>query len=668
MQKKIYSFDVFDTLITRVTGSPEVAFLFLGKRLIDLNLIDCTAEAFARLRVEAERRTRRNVGAGMALTDIYSELGYSLGLTATQASKLGYQEMTLQDELIRPVNCLKGRLHELRNGDCDIIFISDMYLSSSFIEQQLRKLDIWREGDRCYMSCEYGKSKSSDELFSEILHRENILPSQIVHSGNDLRADIVSANKVGIEAQLFSQGNLNRYEKILDSYAWSTEGFSSLMAGASRLTRLTVPVASAHEEAIRDVAAGVAAPILVGYVLWLLKRAQALNLKRLYFLSRDGQILLEIAHQLTSKLNFSCELRYLYGSRLSLNRATIQSVDEHWIWGPLSKFCSLEYLFNRLDIHQEEVINSLHDFGFSESDWHRSLNPEEVKRLRSALDKAPIKELIFQKTARRRQVLDKYLLQEGLLDSDRKGVVDLGWAGSMYSALSRLVNDKGGSPLSGFYFAKNRSPGIDPECELLEAYFFDERVNQGFLDNTIKDALELFCSANHGTALGYEERNEEVHPALEEGINQSVIDWGLPLLRESVNCFVENLLLDPGLTNLYADTRGCSAQVFEAFWLNPSVKEAAAWGDLPWEDHLPHSGGKRLLWAERYEWKHVLNYLLRGQYPRQHLHSWVRSSAVRSPRSIQRALKYTDSFKRRGFKASLKTLLKSRINLQKRHK
>lgn len=663
MQKQIYSFDVFDTLITRVTGSPEVVFLFLGKRLIGLNLIDCTAEAFARLRVEAERRTRRNVGAGMALADIYSELGYSLGLTATQASKLGYQEMVLQSELIRPVSCLQGRLHELRDGGHDIIFVSDMYLSASFIEQQLRELDIWREGDRCYMSCEYGKSKSSDELFSEILHRENILPSQIVHSGNDLRADVVAASKVGIEAQLFSQGNLNRYEKILDSYAWSTEGFSSLMAGASRLTRLSVPAASAHEEAIRDVTAGVVAPILVSYVLWLLRRAQTLNLKRLYFLSRDGQILLEIARQLTRKLNFSCELRYLYGSRLSLNRATIQSVDEHWIWSPLSKFCSLEYLFDRLDIHQEEVIDSLRDFGFTKSDWHRSLNSEEAQRLRSALGRAAIKELIVRKTARRRQILDKYLLQEGLLDSDRKGVVDLGWAGSMYSALSRLVNDRGGSPLSGFYFAKNRSPGIDQECGLLEAYFFDERVNRGFLDNTIKDALELFCSADHGTALGYEERSGEVHPVLEESINQSVIDWGLPLLRESVDCFIENLLLDPGLTNLYADTRGCLTPVFEAFWLAPSASESAAWGDLPWEDHLPQSGGKQLLWAERYEWKHVLNYLLRGQYPRQHSHSWVRSSAARSPRSIQRALKYTDSFKRQGLKASIKTLLKSHISL-----
>lgn len=663
MQKQVHSFDVFDTVITRVTGSPEVVFLFLGKRLIDLTLIDCSPEAFARLRAEAERRARRNVGPGMALVDVYSELRSSLGITAAQVDKLSFQEMILQHELIRPVPCLRVPLQALRDEGCDIIFVSDMYLPARFIEQQLKDLDVWREGDRCYMSCEYGKTKSSDELFPEILRCENISPSQIVHSGNDLRADVTAANKAGIEAQLFPQGNLNRYEKILESHVWSTEGFSSLLAGASRLTRLTLPVASAHEEAIRDVAAGVAAPILVSYVLWLLRRAQELNLKRLYFLSRDGQILLEIARQLADKLSFSCELRYLYGSRLALNRATIEHFDEHWIWSPLSKFCSLEYFFDRLGILQEEVIDSLCDLGFTASDWHRSLNPEEVQRLRSALDKAPVKELIFEKTACRRQLLDIYLSQEGLLDSDKKGVVDLGWAGSMYSALSRLVNAQGGSPLAGFYFAKNRSPGIDPECERLEAYFFDERVNQGFLDNTIKDTLELFCSADHGTALGYEEGSKGVHPVLEEDANQSVIDWGLPVLRKTVDCFIENLLLDPSLTNIYADTRGCTAAVFEAFWLDPSASEAAAWGDLPWENHLPHSGGKPLAWAERYEWKHVLDFLRHGKYPRHHSHSWVRSSTVRSLPSIQKALKYTASFKRRGLKSNLKALLKSRIGL-----
>ncbi len=658
MKKKVYSFDVFDTVITRVTGSPEVAFLLLAKRLAYLELIKCTPEVFARLRVSAERRARKNIGPGMTLYDIYLELEYSLGLTETQICKLIYLEQELQAELIRPVPYLQKQIQWLRDQGEQVIFVSDMHLSSDFIKQQLGHHDLWRDGDRCYVSCEYGKSKSSDELFPEVLQRENILPSQISHLGNDLHADVKAAKKVGMEAELFAAGNLNRYEKILESYAWSTEGFSSVIAGASRLARLTIPVSSDREAAIRDVTAGVVAPMLVSYVLWLLRRAQELNLKRLYFLSRDGQILLEIARKLVGKLNFDCELRYLYGSRLSWNRATIESLDEHWIWAPLSKFCSLEDLFDRLDIKQEEIVDSLSDFGFTKNDWYRSLNQEEVQLLRSILNEEHVKELIFRKAARRRKVLSKYLEQERLLDSDDKGIVDLGWAGSMYSALSRLVNSGGGKPLVGFYFAKNSSPSIDKECELLEAYFFDERIKKGILDNRIKDALELFCSADHGTVVGFEHKGEQVYPILEENVNQRVINWGLPILRKTTDCFIENLLLDSSLVNPYADTRESSVQVFEAFWLAPSQSEATAWGSLPWENHLPSQKSNPYSWSESYTWKQVLDSFISGSYPHHHSRAWVNGSIAGSPLLIQKALKYAIFLKTKGLKGGLKKLFK----------
>jgi hypothetical protein len=75
----------------------------------------------------------------------------------------------------------------------------------------------------------------------------------------------------GLEFFNHLEGNPNRYEKILESYTWSTGGLSALMAGASRMARLSIPSRSAEEAAIRDVAAGVVAPVLTAYVLWILE-------------------------------------------------------------------------------------------------------------------------------------------------------------------------------------------------------------------------------------------------------------------------------------------------------------------------------------------------------------------------------------------------------------
>ena len=65
-------------------------------------------------------------------------------------------------------------------------------------------------------------------------------------------------------------------------------------AAAAARARARVP-AAAPQAALRDVAAGVAAPMLVSYAAWILRDAARRGLARVYFLARDGQVLFEIA-------------------------------------------------------------------------------------------------------------------------------------------------------------------------------------------------------------------------------------------------------------------------------------------------------------------------------------------------------------------------------------
>src|SRR6266487_327166 len=84
---QIASFDVFDTLLTRAVGSPEALFLALGRRLFQAGLIAVTPEAFARARIEAERRAYKNAGrttGECTLDTIYAELGAALRLSRSQ--------------------------------------------------------------------------------------------------------------------------------------------------------------------------------------------------------------------------------------------------------------------------------------------------------------------------------------------------------------------------------------------------------------------------------------------------------------------------------------------------------------------------------------------------------------------------------------------------------
>jgi FMN phosphatase YigB (HAD superfamily) len=643
---KITSFDVFDTVLTRIIGDPKVIFLLLGKKLVTQSLVACTPEAFAHARIKAEPRAFKNIGEKYTLHHIYTELAISLLITAERQEKIMQLELELESKFLHPIPITREIIETTRNRGDRVAFVSDMYLPTKFIQAQLTRHCFWQEGDVLYVSNEYGKSKVTGQLFQELIMREGILSDKIFHLGNDRRVDIQGAKKVGIKAQYFAEGNLNRYEKILESYAYATEGLSSAMAGASRIVRLQLPVSSLPQEALRDVSAGVVAPTLVGYVLWILQQAQKMGLKRLYFVSRDGQILLEIACRLIKKLDIDCELRYVYGSRLSWNLPALACLDEaqalqmlkrpSWLLDTTSPL-SLRDFWMRVNIDPEEIKSSLDLVGFKKEDWERTLSPKEQQVLHPLLDEDMIKDLILLKAAQQQKILVNYLNQERLLDSIPKGVVDLGWFGSSYDSLNSILKSNDSTLDAGLFFGLRSRSQKDQNSSKI-GYFFDERLQTGFA--LVLPALgivpmEMFCAADHGTVVGFIEKNGQACPLFRDEGNQRVIDWGLPLVRDAVYSFTENLLLDADLVNPYADVREASAEVLNSFWLNPSEIEAAAWGDFPWEKG--HSEKTDSL-AEPYNWSHVAKSFLTSRLS-SHQGIWIEGSITRSSRLIRKAIK-----------------------------
>lgn len=645
---KFASFDVFDTVLTRAVGSPNTNFLLLGNKLKALSLIDCTSEVFARVRADAEARAFLNAGgldSKVNLHQIYAEVGMALRLTEAERDQLMNLELKLETEIIRLVPCAKELLQAARDRNERVVFLSDMYIGSEFIQKQLKHHGLYLDGDRCYVSSNHAKSKDSGELFRELLRSERVAPELVCHYGNNSWADVHKAKQVGLKVRPFPEGNLNRYEEILESYTWATEGLSSAMAGASRLARLTVPASSPKQEALRDVSASVAAPILVGFTLWVLRRAQQLGLKRLYFVSRDGQMLLEIARRLIKKLDFSCELRYLYGSRQAWLLPSVTRVDEEHLKGIFIgqltldvDFVSVRIALARLCINPEEIKDSLISIGLTEKDWSRNLSIDERKRLsQRVLEDKGIHELILQKADQKRQILIKYLKQEGLLDPTPFGFVDLGTGATLHYALSEVLATAGGNLPVSFYQGLRR--GI-PKGQFgqPEPYLFDRQLDLGFFELTgMNEMTEMICSADHGTVLGYKEVGEQVEPVLKEDSNPLVMNWGYSIVRETVCCFAENLLLDSSLINLWADVRAASTNVVKAFWLNPSFAEAKAWGDFPMEDGWGNESFYHCL-AESYRWRDLITALWHGEL-RGRRHWWHEGAFALTPPILQFALK-----------------------------
>jgi hypothetical protein len=148
--------------------------------------------------------------------------------------------------------------------------------------------------------------------------------------------------------------------------------------------------------------------------------------------------------------------------------------------------------------------------------------------------------------------------------------------------------------------------------------------------------LEMFCAADHGTVIGFVEQNGYAQPVLREERNQRVIDWGLPLVRDSIYSFTENLLLDASLINPYTDMRQACAEVLKSFWLSPSEIEATAWGDFPWEKG--HSENTDSL-AKSYSWLQVAkSYLTLKLASNQSI--WTEGAIARSSPQVRSAIHF----------------------------
>ena len=360
-----------------------------------------------------------------------------------------------------------------------------------------------------------------------------------------------------------------RYDHILTSHAQSTGGLSELMVAAAGHVRRNVKTSNARESVLQHVAVSVIAPLHFSYVLWILRRANERELNRLYFLSRDSQPLLRIARQLAGPCGVSCELRYLYASRQTFNRTVIgEKSHESWLWQNINEGTTTRELLDRIGITPEEIGSQLELSGFTKNTWSDPIAKSGQLKLKAILQNEPVRNLVQTRSLEQRTMLLRYLEQEKLLEGSNNACVDIGWNGTAHSALSSLLKGSAGNSIHGFYFGLRK--GHRNWEKSREAYFFDLGRETGFRSLTpmawrpgdrIISLIETFCPADHGTVCDFIEDGGLVEPVLRQGWEQVITDWGLPIIRRSVDVFTEYLSGRLGEVDPNADMRPPIAEI-----------------------------------------------------------------------------------------------------------
>jgi FMN phosphatase YigB (HAD superfamily) len=616
MTKSITSFDVFDTVVMRSVSRPSAIFLFAGHSAP----ASITPTEFAHFRAQAEREAEQKApGQQPTFDEIHEALGRLTNWSERDLLSLKEIERALELRLSHGVPETLKAIENARKGGKPILFISDMYLPAITITELLVKCGAWVDGDRIYVSCEARASKRHGGLFTQVLSAEGLEPSQLRHTGDNKIGDVQKPREMGIEAKLVAPTALNPYEQVFDRHCEATNGITALLAGTGCAARLQSPKHDAYSAGLETVACSVVAPILTAFAGWTLEEAAKRGIKRLYFVARDGYVIKQFAEALTKTMPSPPEIRYLYGSRQAWRSVSLKSKDDQDIsWAfESTESVSLENIFERLGCLPSVAEDLLTSWGFPPQTWSKPLSVDELREVRSHFSKnEEILERIIDAISTRKETALDYLAQEGLLDEAPWAIVDLGWHGSLQTALTSLLKERGGACQMGFYFGLQSRGTKGPENNECAAFLFDQDRNGD--DVPVVDLvylMESFCTAPDGSCIGYQETNRSLEPIFRNGHELALANWGLGLVHDAYNLYAQVLDVDLLRGVDWNTIKKPVVELLEEFSTNPGLNEAISWGQFPYENDQHASASAPLAKPKDANLKSILHCMEIGALP-----------------------------------------------------
>ena len=517
--ERLASFDIFDTALIRTCGNPENIFYLLACSLYpEQSDTDTMRNSFFLWRMGAESRAVKRLSKNsVTLEEIYREFD-RLSFPGLEPGEVMLMEKRLESACLVASSSVRSMIDARRREGYRIIFISDMYLDSRFLKDVLVREGCAQEDDDVFVSCEMGATKYSGELFDKVHDICGPL-SFWMHYGDNPVSDIRRPSKRGIKTVHIAAeytGPERYFLSVAGSYPYWHD--CSVLAGFQRAARLS-------SEPVQADPVDLIAPVYIPYVLYILRKAMETGIHRLYFLSRDGYILKEIAEVFTQAYP-DIEVRYLYVSRRSLFLPGLFTLEREEFYENLGYDADAVYplAYRRMKISTLKHFLKVSGDGLGDKfdklvNFSEITSRDEEDRFFEALKLPEVKDRILSAAAQEREYLVRYFRQEGLMDGIPFSTVDVGWTGSSRLIINRILASQGFPQHVGFYLGCSGRL-VPPKYGLCHCYYgnhLDESCPAGLFEH-------YFSSAVHSSVFGYAEKNDTVVPLFEREMSEQARD------------------------------------------------------------------------------------------------------------------------------------------------
>lgn len=199
----LVSSDVFDTVLLRDSSSEtarlaEAAAIAAAKLGLDPAIL-------AKMRWNVQRSGYGAVAlerpkGEATLSGMIATLGVMLALDADGVATLRAAELEADAGHLRPNLPLLRYYSDLRAAGIRVIALSDIYYSVADVEWLLSRVVGSVPFDTVYVSSELGSAKHAGQAYEEVVRREGVDPSSVVHVGDSFSSDVEMARRAGLRA------------------------------------------------------------------------------------------------------------------------------------------------------------------------------------------------------------------------------------------------------------------------------------------------------------------------------------------------------------------------------------------------------------------------------------------------------------------------------------
>lgn len=505
---KLYSFDIFDTLFTRKCHFPTTIFECVQKKLEQSGIVADTyfrrnftwirrwCEANVREYYKKSTLLRGDDRLEIQLAEIYDRMAELYSLTSEQKQQLMSWECEAELDSVVPLSSQIDLLKTYLSQGHDVVLISDMYLPEKTIRRMLAKADPILAKLPLYLSSNLGYQKTTKKLFLEVYHSLDYRYSEWVHIGDNPFADDIQPSRLGIRTEPICTPELSNYEKRLGDY---TNEY-----GVRNVLRLFVDFRKEPRSDKELFAYQYAALYLVPYVHWAISDAVQRGYETLYFISRDGHYLKQIADEVIRQKKLPVHTRYIYGSRKAWRIPSfIDEVDEEFFepYGNFNGVGSFQRLLQSLLLSEEQFDQFFPELSYVKT--RKRFTEEFVTEVGQMIKRSSAyRKYLLETAARQRAIVVDYLRQE--IDFDEKfAFVEYWGRGYTQDCLTRLLQVAAGRDTDvPMYYVRSIYPTMGNSI----------RYNYTCNTHSVVFVESVFANLPYKTIESYERNNSQIKP------------------------------------------------------------------------------------------------------------------------------------------------------------